>query len=156
MRPQIAAHFRRARVYQGGLTYNAHPISLAAAIANIQVMQDDHLVERAAGDGPCAAAHADRPGRAAPFRRRCANLGLFGILELVKDRQTREPLAPYNGSSPEMTAFRKYMLDHGLYIYTHWHTVLIIPPLIITEQQLEAGFAVIDQALEIADRAVTG
>ena len=82
------------------------------------------------------------------------SIGLFGVIELVRDRQTRAPLAPYNGSSPEMTALRKYMLDHGVYVYTHWHTVLIIPPLIISEEQLAEGFAVLDKALEITDAAV--
>ena len=62
-------------------------------------------------------------------------------------------MAPYNGSSPEMAALRKYLLDHGVFVYTHWHTVLIIPPLIITEEQLGEGFAVLDRALEITDRA---
>ena len=60
-------------------------------------------------------------------------------------------MAPFNGSSPEMAALRKYCLEHGLYLYTHWHTVLIIPPLIITEEQLEEGFEVLDKALEITD-----
>jgi len=50
-------------------------------------------------------------------------------------------------------AFRKACLEHGLYLYTHWHTVLIIPPLIITEEQLKEGFEVLDRALEITDRA---
>jgi taurine--2-oxoglutarate transaminase len=54
-----------------------------------------------------------------------------------------------------MTALHKFCLDHGLFLYTHWHTVLIIPPLIITEEQLAEGFDVLDQALEITDRAVT-
>jgi taurine--2-oxoglutarate transaminase len=82
------------------------------------------------------------------------SIGLFGILELVRNRNTKEPMAPFDGSSPEMTALRKYCLDHGLYLYTHWHTVLVIPPLIITEEQLAEGFSVLDKALEITDRAV--
>ena len=82
------------------------------------------------------------------------SIGLFGVIELVKDRRTKEPLAPFNGSSPEMLAVRKYCLDHGLYLYTNWHTVLVIPPLIITEEQLAEGFEVLDKALEGADRAV--
>ena len=81
------------------------------------------------------------------------SIGLFGILELVKDRQTKEPLAPWNGSSPEMSALRKFCLENGLFLYTHWHTVLIIPPLIITEEQLAEGCAVFDKALEITDSA---
>jgi taurine--2-oxoglutarate transaminase len=53
-----------------------------------------------------------------------------------------------------MNALRKYCLDHGLFLYTHWHTVLIIPPLIITEKQLKDGFDVLDKALEFTDKAV--
>jgi taurine--2-oxoglutarate transaminase len=81
------------------------------------------------------------------------SIGLFGIIELVKDRKTKEPLAAWNSSSPEMTAFRKTCLEHGLYLYTHWHTVLIIPPLPITEAQLQEGFSVLDKALEATDKA---
>jgi taurine--2-oxoglutarate transaminase len=93
-------------------------------------------------------------GEAHPSVGEVRSIGLFGILELVKDRKTKEPLAPFDGSSPEMVAFRKYLLDHGLYIYTHWHTALIIPPLPITEEQLAEGFSIIDKALEITDAVV--
>jgi taurine--2-oxoglutarate transaminase len=79
---------------------------------------------------------------------------LFGIIEVVKNRKTKEPMAPWNGSSPEMVSLRKYCLEHGLYVYTHWHTILIIPPLIITEAQLRDGFTVLDEALKITDKAV--
>jgi len=82
------------------------------------------------------------------------SIGLFGAIELVRDRRTREPMAPYNGSSPEMTALRQSLLDQGVFVYTHWHTILIIPPLIITEEQLTEGFAALDQALRITDAAV--
>jgi taurine--2-oxoglutarate transaminase len=82
------------------------------------------------------------------------SIGLFGVIELVRDRSTKEPMAAFNDTSPEMVALRKYLLDHGLFLYTHWHTVLIIPPLIITEEQLAEGFAVLDEALEITDRAI--
>jgi taurine--2-oxoglutarate transaminase len=79
------------------------------------------------------------------------SIGLFGIVELVKDRKTKEPMAPWNGNAPEMIALRKYCVDRGLFLYTHWHTVLIIPPLIITEEQLKEGFAILDEALKITD-----
>jgi taurine--2-oxoglutarate transaminase len=81
------------------------------------------------------------------------SIGLFGILELVKNRETKEPLAPWNASSPEMAAFRQFCLKQGLFLYTHWHTVLVIPPLIITEAQLREGFAVLEEALKITDKA---
>jgi len=150
MKPEMAEFFKE-RVYQSGLTYNAHPISLAAAIANIQVMQEDHLIEHARAMGPILHRKLADLGEQHPSVGEVRSIGLFGILELVRDRQTKEPLAPFDGSSPQMTALRKYMLEHGVYLYTHWHTVLIIPPLIITEEQLEEGFAVLDEALKITD-----
>jgi taurine--2-oxoglutarate transaminase len=65
-------------------------------------------------------------------------------------------MAPFNSSSPEMEAVRRHLIDRGLFLYTHWHTLLIIPPLIINEEQLAEGFRLIDEALEITDRAATG
>ncbi len=155
MRPEIAAAFDQ-RIYQGGLTYNAHPISLAAAIANIRVLQQDRLVERAASMGAVLHRMLNDLGEQHPSVGEVRSIGLFGVIELVKDRRTREPLTPYNTSSPTMNAVRQYLLENGVYLYTHWHTLLIIPPLIITEEQLAEGFRVLDKALEIADRAVAG
>ncbi len=152
MKTEIAEHFRD-RVFESGLTYNGHPISLAAAIANIEVMQQDHLVERAAETGKVLADMLDELVERHPSVGTVRSIGLFGIIELVRDRATKEPMAPFNGSSPEMAAFKKYMLDHGVYLYTHWHTVLIIPPLIITPEQLAEAFAVMEKALEITDAA---
>ena len=152
MKPEIAATFDE-QVYEGGLTYTAHPVSLAAAIANIQVMKQDQIVEHAAAMGPVLKRLLTDLGEAHPSVGEVRSIGLFGILELVKDRQTKEPMTPWNSSSPEMTAFRKYCLDHGVFLYTHWHTVLIIPPLIINEEQMAEGFQVLDEALEITDRA---
>jgi len=152
MKPEIAAAFDE-RVYEGGLTYTSHPVSLAAAIANINIMREDQLVEHAAEMGKVLKRLLTDLGEAHPSVGEVRNIGLFGILELVKDRKTKEPMAPWNRSSPEMTALKNYCLDHGLFLYTHWHTVLIIPPLIITEEQLKEGFEVLDQALEITDKA---
>ena len=155
MKPEIADAYKDT-VYQGGLTYTAHPISLAAAIANIEVMRDEHIVEHAAAMGPVLHRLLNDLGEQHPSVGEVRSIGLFGILELVKDRRTHEPLAPWNGSSPAMNALRKQLLDHGLFLYTHWHTVLIIPPLVITEEQLAEGFAILDKALAITDEAVKG
>jgi len=154
MRPEIAQEFNQ-RVYYGGLTYNAHPLSLAAAIANIHVMQEDQLVKRSASMGKALHRMLADLGEKHPSVGEVRSIGLFGIIELVRDRKTKEPMAPFNGDSPEMAAIRQYLLDHSLYLYTHWHTILIIPPLIITEEQLAEGFAVLDQALKISDKAAT-
>ena len=153
MKPEIAAAFDE-HAFESGLTYTSHPISLAAAVANINVMRDDKLVEHAASMGPVLKRMLTDLGEAHPSVGEVRNIGLFGILELVKDRNTKEPMAPWNGSSPEMTALKKYCLDNGLFLYTHWHTVLIIPPLIITEAQLKEGLDILDKALEITDKAV--
>lgn len=146
MKPEIAAFFKE-RVFQSGLTYNSHPICLAAAAANIQAMQQDRVVEHAAAMGPVLHRLLTDLGEQHPSVGEVRSIGLFGVIELVKDRQTKEPLAPWNGNSPQMLAVRSYCLEHGLYLYTHWHTLLVIPPLIITEKQLNEGFQVIDSAL---------
>lgn len=154
MKPEIAAHFDEIP-YEGGLTYTAHPVSLAAAVANIDILRNDKLIERTAQMGPILNRELTDLGEAHPSIGDVRSIGLFGILELVKDRKTKEPMAPWNGSSPEMKAFRQYCLDHGLFLYTHWHTVLIIPPLIVTEEQLAEGISILNKALEITDKATT-
>ena len=126
MKPEIADFFNE-RVYQSGLTYTAHPISLAAAIANIHVMQEDQLVEHAAAMGPVLHRMLTDLGEQHPSVGEVRSIGLFGIIELVRDRKTKEPMAPWNGSSPEMAALRKYCWIMALYLYTHWHTALDHP-----------------------------
>lgn len=153
MREEIAAAFAE-RVFQGGLTYNGHPVSLAAAVANIQVMQEDRIVERAAQTGEVMADMLSELVERHPSVGDVRSIGLFGVIELVRNRETKQPLAPFNGSSAEMGRLRKFMLDRGVFVYTHWHTILMIPPLIITPEQLQEGFSVIDQALEITDAVV--
>lgn len=153
MRSDLAEFFND-RVYQGGLTYNAHPISLAAAIANINVLKEDGLIERAQAMGKVLHRLLADLGEKHPSVGDARSIGLFGVLELVRDRETKEPLAPFNGTSAEMNAIKKSLLDQGLFVYTHWNTILIVPPLIISEDQLREGFSNLNQALEIADAAV--
>jgi taurine--2-oxoglutarate transaminase len=154
MKPEIAAAYNDI-VYQGGLTYTAHPISLAAAIANIQVMQDDHIIEHTQAMSPILHRKLTDMGEQHPSVGEVRSIGLFGIIELVRNRKTKEPMTPWNGSSAEMVRLRKGLLDKGLYLYAHWHTLLIIPPLIINEEQLAEGFAILDKALSITDESVT-
>ncbi len=153
MTDAIASHFE-TRVFRSGLTYTAHPVSLAAMVANIRVLQEDKLVERAASLGSSLSRHLSGLKEKHPSVGDIRSIGLFGILELVKNRETKEPMTGWDSSSPEMDALKKYCREHGLFIYTHWHTILIIPPLIITKEQLAEGFAVIDEALTITDKAV--
>jgi taurine--2-oxoglutarate transaminase len=154
MTPEVAATFDH-RVYQGGLTFNGHPVSLAAAIANLQVMHQLGLVERSARMGKVLARRLRELGENHPSVGDVRSIGLFAAVELVRSRKTREPMAPFNGTSPEMTSLRKEMLARGLYVYIHWNTVLIVPPLIITEEELDEGLSILDQALKITDAAAT-
>ncbi|MBE0408513.1 MAG: aminotransferase class III-fold pyridoxal phosphate-dependent enzyme [Anaerolineales bacterium] len=153
LRDEIAEFFNE-KVFQSGLTYNAHPISLAAAIANVQVLQEDNLIERSFEMGPVLRRFLTDLGENHPSVGEVRSIGLFGVIELVKNRETKEPLSPFNTSNPEMEQIRNSLLRNGLYVYTHWHTILIVPPLIITENQLKEGFEVLDNALEIADTLV--
>lgn len=153
IRKEIAEAFRE-KVFQSGLTYNGHAISLAAACAVIQVMKDDNLLEHTTEMGKLLSKLLQDMKDRHPSVGDVRSIGLFGVMELVRNRETKEPMAPYNGNSQEMIAFRKYMFDHGVFLYTHWHTVLIIPPLIITPDQLMEGFDVIDKALAITDQSV--
>ncbi len=153
MKAEIAATFND-RVYQSGLTYNGHPISLAAAIANIEVMQQEGLIDHSAQMGQVLHQLLNDLGEVHPCVGEVRSIGLFGIIELVRDRKTRQPLAPFNSSSPEMTALSRFLQEHGLFVYTHWNTVLVIPPLIITPAQLEEGFTILDAGLEQVDRSL--
>src|SRR5918996_5366148 len=83
------------------------------------------------------------------------NIGLFGIVELVRNRKTMEPMAPFNGTSPEMQALGKFFREEGLYTFVRWNGFFTNPPLTITEQEMAEAFAIIDKGLYITDRAVT-
>ena len=83
------------------------------------------------------------------------NIGLFGIVELVRNRETLEPMAPFNGTSPEMQALGKLFRQAGLYTFVRWNTFFTNPPLCITEAELREAFAIIDKGLEITDAAVS-
>jgi taurine---2-oxoglutarate transaminase len=151
--PQIAAHFED-NVFWGGLTYNTHPLGVAAAIAAIDVLEDDDLVGNAKRLDPVMRAHHEALAAKHPSVGRTRNLGLFGIIELVKDRETLEPLSPFNQMNDTMQQVNRFLLDNGLATFIRWWNVMTNPPLCITEEQLAEGFAIIDGALDIADAAM--
>jgi taurine--2-oxoglutarate transaminase len=153
MSDAIAAHFAE-RVYYGGLTYSAHPVSCAAAIAAVGVLRDDDLVGNAARLGPVLERHLAELQTKHPSVGAVRSIGLFGIVELIRNRKTREPMAPFNGSSPEMATLDARLKADGLYTMQHWNGFFTNPPLCITEEQLREAFAIIDRALEVTDAAV--
>jgi taurine--2-oxoglutarate transaminase len=142
--------------YSGGLTYSSHPVSLAAALATIRVYEEDGLIENAARLGPVMRDHHRRLAARHPSVGATRNLGLFGILDLVRSREPWTPLTPFNGTSDEMKAIGKFFRENGLYTMVINNSIHTNPPLCITDEQLAEGFEIIDRALEIADQAVTG
>jgi taurine--2-oxoglutarate transaminase len=151
--PRLAAHFDD-HVFFGGLTYNTHPIGVAAALAAIQVMEDDDLVANAKRLEPVLRRHHEELAAKHPSVGLHRNIGLFGVLELVKDPVTKEPLSPYNVTNDVMRSIDRYLLDHGVMGMIRWHTIGTNPPLCITEQELAEGFEVLDGALALADAAM--
>ena len=142
------------KVFYGGLTYNSHPLACAAALATIKVYEDDHLIENARKMGGLMADLMTDLSMRHPSVGAARSIGLFGLMELVRDKAKRVPLAPFNGTSDEMAALGKFFRQEGLYTFVRWNTFFTNPPLCITEAQLREAFAIIDRGLEITDRAV--
>jgi taurine---2-oxoglutarate transaminase len=118
------------------------------------VMEQDRLVEKARTTGKVMAAMLAELQDRHPSVGAVRSLGLFGVVELVRNRDTRAPLAPFNGTSPEMAALGKFFRDEGLYTFVRWNYFFTNPPLSITEAELRDGFAIIDRALTLTDQAI--
>ncbi|HEX2626600.1 MAG TPA: aminotransferase class III-fold pyridoxal phosphate-dependent enzyme, partial [Candidatus Limnocylindrales bacterium] len=155
MRHGIAEAFEN-KMYYGGLTYSSHPVSLAAALATINVYEEDDLIGNAQRLGPVMRRHHEQLRDKHPSVGAIRNLGLFGIIDLVRSHDPWTPLTPYNGTSDEMKAIQKLFREEGLYTFTPNNSIHTNPPLCVTEEQLAEGFEIIDRALDIADQAVTG
>jgi taurine---2-oxoglutarate transaminase len=153
MRRAVADQFKD-KVFYGGLTYNSHPLACAAALAAISVYEEDHLIENARRMGAVMRQLLDELARKHPSVGAARSIGLFGLVELVRDKPKQVPLAPFNGTSEEMAALAKFLRQEGLYTFVRWNTFFTNPPLCITEAQLREAFAIIDRGLEITDRAV--
>jgi taurine--2-oxoglutarate transaminase len=150
MRRAIADHFSD-KVFYGGLTYNSHPLGCATALATIAVYEEDDLLARARAMGDVMKRHMRDLESRHPIVGAARSLGLFGIVELVKDRKSMEPLAPFNGTSEPMLALGRFLRQEGLYTFVRWNTIMTNPPLTITEEELAHGFGIIDRGLtEIA------
>ena len=154
MRRKVAEKFE-TQMYYGGLTYSSHAVSCAAALATISVYEEDGLIQNAARlDSVMRRHHQDLYDRH-PSVGATRNLGLFGILDLVRKREPFTPMTPFNGTSDEMKKIGKFFRDNGLYTMIANNSIHTNPPLCITEAQLAEGFEIIDRALDIADPAVT-
>ena len=153
---EIAATFND-RVFPGGLTYSGHPLATAAAVATIDAMLEEKMVEHAAEIGqsvikPALEALAAKHKVIGEIR----GVGVFWAIELVKDRQTREPLAPYGGSSPAMGELMAACKKAGMIPFMNFNRIHICPPLNVSEAELKEGFAILDAALTSIAAHYTG
>jgi len=146
MRRGIADHFAD-KVYYGGLTYNSHPLGCAAALATLDVYEDEDLIANARRRGALMSKLLEDLETRHPHVGETRSIGLFGIVELVKDRRSMEPLAPYNGTSEPMQKLGRFFRENGLYTFVRWNTFFTNPPLTITEDELRQGFDIIDRGL---------
>jgi len=139
-----------------GLTYSAHAVSCAAAMEVIKIYEQDNLIERAAEMGKYLESRIEDMKKIHPSIGDFRNTGLLGCLELVKNRETKEPMAPFNAKPDEMAVMNKVaakIKELGMYTFVRWGYIFIAPPLIITKEEMEEGLAIISEALKIADEA---
>jgi taurine--2-oxoglutarate transaminase len=154
---KIAEHFNE-RVLWLGLTYSAHPVACAAALEVLKIYEDEGLIENAADMGHYIDQQVERMKDRHPCIGDFRNTGLLGCIEVVKNRETREPMAPYNAKPEEMLVMGQVagkLRQLGMYAFVRWNFVFIAPPLCITRDQIDAGLAIISEALTIADAHVT-
>ena len=136
------------RVYPGGLTYSGHPLACAAAVATIETMEDDRVVEQAASLGEDVLGPGLRELQARhEWIGEVRGTGAFWAIELVSDRETREPLAPYGGSSPVMGALLAACGEKGLLPFANYNRIHAVPPLTITADEARQGIDILDQVL---------
>jgi len=154
MRRKIGDFFQD-KMFPGGLTYSSHALACAAALATIAVYEEDDLINRAKRTGKLMAELMSDLAKRHPSVGTARSIGLFGVIELIRDRKTRQPMAPFNGTSPEMASLGKFFRQEGLFTLVRWNYFFTNPPLIITEEQLREAFGIIDRGLEITDKAVT-
>jgi taurine---2-oxoglutarate transaminase len=148
------ADWVRDKYFAGGLTYSGHPLACASAVASIEAFKEEGIVENAAEMGGVFAEQLRVLQDKHPSIGEVRGLGCFWGIELVKNRETREPLVPFNASGEAFAPVArvyKAALERGLYLMTHWNVVMVCPPLTITREELDEGIGILDEALTVAD-----
>ena len=152
---KVSASFRE-RPFPGGLTYSGHPLACASAVASINIFKEEGIVEHARSLGDDVIAPGlEKLMANHPSVGEVRGLGVFWAIELVKDRATREPLVPYNAAGPAaapMTELAAACKKKGLWPFTHFNRMHVVPPLTIPDDELRQGLAIIDEVLTLADK----
>jgi taurine--2-oxoglutarate transaminase len=152
----IAATFDE-RVFPGGLTYSGHPLAAASIVASIDAMKEEKIVENAAHIGATVLGPGLRDlAERHPVMGDIRGLGVFWGIDLVTNRATREPIAPYGGTSPAMTELVVECKKRGLMPFTNFNRLHVVPPCIVTESEAKEGLAILDEVLTLTDKHYTG
>jgi taurine--2-oxoglutarate transaminase len=151
---KIADHFEDHMLWCG-LTFSGHPMSCAAALATIEVYEQENLIENSKRMGSLVLQELQNMADRHPSVGDVRGVGLFCGVELVKDRETREPLVRWNAPSTKLTdQIRSAAMERGMYILGRWNVFEVAPPLIATEKEINEGIGILDEVLEIADAAL--
>lgn len=137
-----------------GLTYSAHPVSCAAALETLKIYEDEDLIENCAAMSQYVNQQVEKMKQKHPSIGDFRNTGLLGCIELVKNRATKEPMAPFNAKPDEMAVMNKVaakIKELGMYTFVRWSYIFIAPPLCVTREQIDEGLAIISEAISIAD-----
>ena len=137
-----------------GLTYSGHPVSTAAGVATIEVYKEEHLVENAKAMGVILKEGLEELKEKHPSVGDVRSIGLFAVLELVRDKETKEPLAPWNAKPHElgvMAEVQPALRERGMYTFSKWNLIFVVPPLSINESELREGLDILDEVLTITD-----
>jgi taurine--2-oxoglutarate transaminase len=140
-----------------GLTYSAHPVSCAAALEMLKIYEDDNLIANAAAMGKYVEQQVEQLKKKHKSIGDFRTTGLLGCIELVKNRTTKEPMAPFNAKPDEMTVMNKVaarIRELGMYTFVRWSYIFIAPPLCVTKEQIDEGLAIISEAIAIADKEI--
>ncbi|HET6623423.1 MAG TPA: aminotransferase class III-fold pyridoxal phosphate-dependent enzyme, partial [Gaiellaceae bacterium] len=153
------AEWVRGRFFPGGLTYAGHPLACASAVASIEAFREEGIVDNAAEVGAYIGGRLHELAERHPSIGEVRGLGCFWGLELVKSRETREMLVPFNAggeAAAPVGSMAKAALERGLYLMTHWNVVMVVPPLTITREEADEGLGLLDEALAVADEYYEG
>ena len=143
----------RERTYPGGLTYSGHPLATAAAVGAIEAMDEEGMIENAARLGSeIIRPSLERLKELHPAVGDVRGVGCFWAVELVTDRQTKEPLAPYGGSSSAMAEVISKCGELGLIVFANFNRIHVVPPLNVDDEIIREGLAILDEALSVADQ----
>lgn len=137
-----------------GLTYSAHPVSLAASLEVLKIYEDENMIGNAAVMGRYIDERMEELKKKHVSIGDWRNTGLLGCVELVKNRRTKEPMAPFNAKPEEMVVMNKVaarLKDLGMYTFVRWNYIFVAPPLCINKEQVDEGLAMISDAISIAD-----